>query len=80
MAPYPIEWNTGDPRVWRKWIRFAQVVRATAPDVGIALGPGAGLPWLRWGGDWDSDWDGVSDPTADVDQRFNDWPHWEIRF
>ena len=36
----------------------------------IGVGHGLSIP-LRWGGDWDCDWDLL-------DQRFNDWPHFEL--
>jgi len=68
VAPYPIDWNIGDEFVAMRWLDFARKVLEVADAMGIAI---------RWGGDWDGDWDGVSDPRGD--QRFNDWPHWEIR-
>jgi hypothetical protein len=51
-----------------RWLDFARVVLAVADEQGVKV---------RWGGDWDGDWDRKSDPTSD--QRFNDWPHWELR-
>ena len=68
VAPYPIDWNTYQPAVAKRWLDFARAVFAEAERQGISV---------RWGGDWDGDWDRVSDPT--LDQSFNDWPHWELR-
>ena len=68
VAPYPIDWRTQREDVAVRWLDFARVVLGVADEKGIEI---------RWGGDWDGDWDRVSDPTSD--QRFNDWPHWEIR-
>lgn len=45
-----------------RWMRFSGFVLGVARAHGIAL---------RWGGDWDRDWDVA-------DNRFNDWPHFEI--
>ena len=67
VAPYPIDWRTNRDDVALRWRDFARLVLEVADEMGISL---------RWGGDWDGDWDRVSDPTSD--QRFNDWPHWEI--
>lgn len=36
----------------------------------IGVSHGLGID-LRWGGDWDRDWDLT-------DNRFNDWPHFEL--
>jgi len=44
------------------FIRFAAFI------LGIAAGMGYSL---RWGGDWNKDWDLK-------DNRFNDWPHFEL--
>ena len=68
-APYPVRWNTDATEVYADWIAWARVVLETADELGIRV---------RWGGDWDRDWDRVSDPRSDADQRFNDWPHWEL--
>ena len=45
-----------------EFIRFSHFVLGTAYGMGIAL---------RWGGDWDRDFDLT-------DQRFNDYPHFEL--
>ncbi len=68
VAPYPIDWRTQRDDVAARWLDFARVVLAVADEQGVKV---------RWGGDWDGDWDRKSDPTSD--QRFNDWPHWELR-
>lgn len=68
VAPYPIDWSVGKPDVAERWLDFARAVLSEARKQGISI---------RWGGDWDGDWDEVSDPRGD--QRFNDWPHWELR-
>ena len=70
VAPYPVSWATHEPEVRERWLGFARVVLEVADDLGIAI---------RWGGDWSSNWDREGDPQADPDQRFNDWPHWELR-
>jgi len=70
VAPYPIDWNTNDAAVRLKWLDFARVVLETADKMAIVV---------RWGGDWNRNWDRVCDPTDDAAQRFNDWPHWELR-
>jgi len=67
VAPYPIDWRTHDDTVRVRWLSFARLVLGVADEMSISL---------RWGGDWNGDWDRASDPTSD--QRFNDWPHWEI--
>ena len=46
----------------KDWFHFAGFVKGVAALKGIPV---------IWGGDWDSDFDLE-------DQRFNDWPHWEI--
>jgi len=74
VAPYdasatpPIDWRIDRPEVEKRWLDFVRTVLETADELGISV---------RWGGDWDGDWDRQSDPTSD--QRFNDWPHWELR-
>tara|TARA_R100000049_G_C1946920_1_gene92439 strand:- start:186 stop:443 length:258 start_codon:yes stop_codon:yes gene_type:complete len=45
------------------FIRFAHFVLGVAHQQGVLL---------TWGGDWDSDWDLK-------DNRFNDYPHFELR-
>ncbi len=70
VCPYPIRWNTNDPEVRLRWLDFARVVLTVAEGMGISV---------RWGGDWSRDWDMITDPTDDAGQRFNDWPHWELR-
>jgi len=45
-----------------RWMRFSGFVLGVARAYGVTL---------RWGGDWDRDWDVA-------DNRFNDWPHFEI--
>jgi len=69
VAPYPIDWNTSKPATRKRWLDFARAVFAEADRQGLKV---------RWGVDWNQNWDRVSDPMSDPDQRFNDWPHWEI--
>jgi len=66
-VPYPIKWNDPDPKVrevyWRQMAHFAGHVQAVAwHKFGVNL---------RWGGDWDKDF-------SLMDNRFNDYPHFEI--
>ncbi len=62
-SPYPIDWDDVDG-----FIRFAHFI------MGIAVGlhaAGKIKHLVRWGGDWDRDFDLK-------DQRFNDYPHFEL--
>jgi len=68
VACYPIDWRVQRADVAARWLLFAVIVLEAADELGVSV---------RWGGDWDGDWDRVSDPRGD--QRFNDWPHWELR-
>ena len=68
VAPYPIDWRVQRADVATRWLLFAVIVLEAADEIGVSV---------RWGGDWSCDWDRVSDPRGD--QRFNDWPHWELR-
>ena len=66
-VPYPIKWADTDPKVqevyWRQMAHFAGHVQAVAwHKFGVSL---------RWGGDWDKDF-------SLMDNRFNDYPHFEI--
>jgi peptidoglycan L-alanyl-D-glutamate endopeptidase CwlK len=70
VAPYPIDWNVNKKAVSDRWLDFARVVLEVADEQGVSV---------RWGGDWDCDWSRKTDPRHDVGQRFNDWPHWELR-
>jgi peptidoglycan L-alanyl-D-glutamate endopeptidase CwlK len=63
--PYPVEWaalERGDDLAVIKVGFFAGYVLGKAKSLGIKL---------RWGGDWDMDQDLR-------DQKFNDWPHFEL--
>ena len=65
VAPY-IKLPTGDMGIpWNEtgiWYDMRKIVLARCAEVDVEL---------RWGGDWDRDGDFT-------DQRFNDFPHWEL--
>ena len=61
-VPYPINWETKNPKDLARWYAFAGFVLGVASQMGIKI---------KWGGDWDSDKDFK-------DQDFNDLPHFEL--
>lgn len=58
-----IGWHTVKP-----WFAFAGVVFGVAA---VLYDQGIMTHKVRWGGDWDGDWNFK-------DQKFNDWPHFEL--
>jgi peptidoglycan L-alanyl-D-glutamate endopeptidase CwlK len=65
VAPYVngrIQWD--GEATWRKLVDHIQT---TAYDLGV---------YLRWGGDWDGD--GLTRIDGDKDERFVDYPHFEL--
>ena len=62
-APYPIDWGDRERMTY-----FAGYVIATADRL---LAEGKITHRIRWGGDWDRD-------TEVRDNKFNDFPHFEI--
>ena len=63
-VPYPIEWeNVNRMRVYAGYVLGIARMLKDYGDISHEL---------RWGGDWDSD-------TVLKDQRFNDFPHFELR-
>lgn len=63
-VPYPIEWNNVNRM--RVYAGFVLGIARMLKDYGDITHE------LRWGGDWDSD-------TILKDQRFNDFPHFELK-
>lgn len=61
-VPYPINWETKNPKDLARWYAFAGFVLGVASQMGIKI---------KWGGDWDSDKDFK-------DQNFNDLVHFEL--
>ena len=62
-APWPVNWDTTDRNVLKKWYYFGGFVMGVAFALAIKL---------RWGGDWDRD-------AEFDDQNFNDLPHFELK-
>ena len=58
------DWTTADWNVLRDWYAFAYFV--------LGVAEGHGIP-LRWGGRWDGQLDSFAP------QKFNDFPHFELR-
>jgi hypothetical protein len=63
VAPYPIDWNDRE-----RFHLFAGFVIGTAKSMGIKL---------RWGGNWDM-WEENGRWEVD-DNKFDDFPHFELR-
>lgn len=61
-VPYPVNWETKNPKDLVRWYAFAGFVLGVASQMGIKL---------QWGGDWDNDKDFK-------DQNFDDLPHFEL--
>ncbi len=65
IAPY-----VGGKLVWddeATWRQLVDHIQTTAYDLGV---------YLRWGGDWDGD--GLTRTDGDLDERFVDYPHFEL--
>jgi peptidoglycan LD-endopeptidase CwlK len=63
IAPYPIDWED-----YGRFRALADHVLATAKRLGIEV---------RWGGDWDGD--GKTRRDGDMDEKFVDLPHFELK-